>query len=792
MIVAAIGILSCILALATLVGYYFLRSQDVISKPLVLIHAPNDGQQFEVGQLTSVRAAARDDNKIVRFELWVDGQLHQTDISSVPGGISPFPMLIDWQPLTQGTHTLTVRAFNGYGMRSQASVAVESVVTPDRDRDGVADDIDICVDQPGYAATAGCPDRDLDGIADGVDLCPDESGLAEADGCPSITEGDRDGDGVLDEEDSCPEEPGPGLTEGCPDSDGDTVPDVEDACPGEVGWADCEGCPTPGDSDGDGLLDGDDACPEERGPESSEGCPDEDGDGIPDREDACPGEPGPAETGGCPDIDGDTIPDGDDLAPGVPGGADEGGAPPGSDRDGDGAPDDADPCPDEYGEPEDGFCPPPGSDLGAEEDSSFFEIPPFGMDLGIPVEFQALEFSVDEYWGEIWCYIGVGTPDDEVYRRIEFTPEPGVTYWDLRTYLGEEETSHLLWVHEDDVIHVNTECFGPPSRSGGSPVYLYGTSKIHFSSDWHGEDIVTNYAHAEGVYRLCRNGCENDYLPPPFLEDAGIGRRSRFDRRDSYFWHWAWPGERESDIQGFKVYINDNFIDATPSSEYRTLEIPLTEPACGESLSMRVSAYIGTDASAPEIESPLSNPITVDTPPCPRTIRVSFKALNVHGLPADEGGRHTPGPLTGNFWASSGSRIKILEFDGAHCIRAPIGRRCWGLRLREDDPTTLEDYTVLALFDWIQRELDSCRRGPCPGYSAPGTDTIIIEVEPGDDLNVGVHILDHDENNPNDNLFKDEMTINPDTLLPGEILTLPIPGRYLDVHVEFELLPDSP
>ena len=157
MIVAAIGILSCILALATLVGYYFLRSQDVISKPLVLIHAPNDGQQFEVGQLTSVRAAARDDNKIVRFELWVDGQLHQTDISSVPGGISPFPMLIDWQPLTQGTHTLTVRAFNGYGMRSQASVAVESVVTPDRDRDGVADDIDICVDQPGYAATAGCP-----------------------------------------------------------------------------------------------------------------------------------------------------------------------------------------------------------------------------------------------------------------------------------------------------------------------------------------------------------------------------------------------------------------------------------------------------------------------------------------------------------------------------------------------------------------------------------------------------------------------------------------------------------
>ncbi len=788
---AVTGIFSCIVALAVLVGYYFIRSQDVISKPLVLINAPNSGQQFEVGQVTSVQAVARDPNKITRFELWVDGQLHKTDTSSIPGGTSPFPMLTDWQPLTQGPHTITVRAFNGYGMRSQASVTVESVVLLDQDKDGVADEMDACPDQPGYSTAEGCPDRDLDGIADGVDLCPEESGLTEIDGCPGISEGDRDGDGVLDGYDLCPDEPGPALTEGCPDSDGDTIPDLEDACPDEAGWADHDGCPTPGDSDGDGLLDGEDACPEERGPGDTEGCPDEDGDGIPDHEDACPSVPGPAETRGCPDIDGDTVPDEDDLAPGVPGGTEEGGAPPGPDRDGDGAPDDADPCPDEYGEAEDGYCPPPDSDVGTDEDSSFFEIPPFGMDFGTPVEFQALEFSVDEYWGEVWCYIGVGTPDDEVYRRIEFTPEPGVTNWDLRTYLGEEETSHLLWVQEDDVINVNTECSGIPPGSSGPPIYLYGSSEIHFSSDWHGEEIVTDYRHAEGVYRLCRYGCENDYLPPPFLQDAGIGS-DRFFRRDNYFWHWAWPAEREAEIQGFKVYLNDNFVEATSSSEYRTLEIPLTEPACGESITMRVSAYIGVDARAPEIESLLSNPITVDRPPCPRTIRVRFRALNVHGLPADERGRHTPGPLTGNFWASTGSGVKSLEFDGAHCIDAPIGRRCWGLRLREDDPSSLEDYTVMALFDWIQRELDACTRGPCPGYYAPGTDNIIIEIEPGDDLNVGAHILDHDENNPNDNLFKDEITIDPDTLLPGSIIRLPIPGSYLDVHVEIELLSNSP
>ena len=64
-------------------------------------------------------------------------------------------------------------------MRSQASVTVESVVLLDQDKDGVADEMDACPDQPGYSTAEGCPDRDLDGIADGVDLCPEESGLTE-------------------------------------------------------------------------------------------------------------------------------------------------------------------------------------------------------------------------------------------------------------------------------------------------------------------------------------------------------------------------------------------------------------------------------------------------------------------------------------------------------------------------------------------------------------------------------------------------------------------------------------
>jgi len=770
MMMAVTGIMSCIIALAILVGYYFLRSQDVVSKPLVLIHAPNYGQQLEVGQVTSVHAVARDANKIVRFELWVDGQLHKTDTSSIPGGISPFPMLTDWQPLVPGSHTLTVRAFNVQGTRSQASINVESIEVLDQDNDGVADDMDACPDQPGFTTTDGCPDHDSDGVADGIDICPDEAGLPETDGCPSASEGDRDGDGILDEDDICPDESGPGLTEGCPDSDGDLVPDTEDACPDEAGWADREGCPTPGDTDGDGLLDGDDACPDEWGLPEHSGCPDEDGDGILDSEDACPSEPGPAETGGCPDADGDTVPDDDDLVPDVPGPPEGGGAPPGPDSDGDGAPDDADPCPDEYGEAEDGFCPPPEDDMAATEDSSFFEIPPFGMDaLGIPVEFQALEFGVDDHYEDVWCYFGVGALGDEYYRRIEFTPEPGERHWDLRTYLGEEETSQVLWAQEDQLIHVKTECYGPPSRSGGSPVYLYETSELHGISDWDGHDIAIANRHSEGVYRLCRNGCENDYFPPPHLFDAGFSR-------SNFYWGWDWPRERDGEIRGFKLYVDGNFV-ASATTDHRWFEIPLTEPNCGERVTLQVSAWSGADARVPEIESPLSNPLVWAAEACPRTVRVTFITLAVHNRPGDERGQESVGPIYGDFFVVSGSSLKSLRFDGAHILPPGPWNPLRGLRLAEIE------YDILNIFNWIRRQE---RYHPLYSYSAPSTNSLVIELGSWDDLVIGGDIMDTDLRNSNDVIFDEQETVRVGGTSLDPPLTITISGRYLDLIVKIE------
>lgn len=196
---------------------------------------------------------------------------------------------------------------------------------PDRDGDGIIDNEDNCPDTPGLPEFVGCPDTDKDGIMDSEDACPKDSGLVEFEGCP-----DTDGDGIKDLDDACPEDPGPAEYQGCPDTDLDGLPDNTDGCPETKGPKDNNGCPY-GDKDGDGVVDKDDACIDTPGPKENKGCPyaDLDGDGVLDKDDACIDTPGPPENNGCPfsDLDGDGVLDKDDRCPQTPGPATNQGCP---------------------------------------------------------------------------------------------------------------------------------------------------------------------------------------------------------------------------------------------------------------------------------------------------------------------------------------------------------------------------------------------------------------------------------------------------------------------------------
>jgi OmpA-OmpF porin, OOP family len=187
-------------------------------------------------------------------------------------------------PPTPRQPVVPVTIANGHHHRSTG---------PDRDGDGIPDDVDRCPDDPedfdGFQDADGCPDldNDRDGVPDMDDKCPNVPGPAP-DGCPRSPVGDRDGDGIPDDVDKCPDDPedfdGFQDADGCPDPDNDHdgILDVDDLCPNDPedkdGFQDADGCPDP-DNDQDGILDKDDKCPNE--PETYNGY--QDADGCPDR-----------------------------------------------------------------------------------------------------------------------------------------------------------------------------------------------------------------------------------------------------------------------------------------------------------------------------------------------------------------------------------------------------------------------------------------------------------------------------------------------------------------------------
>mgnify|MGYP002631741547 CR=1 FL=1 len=139
-------------------------------------------------------------------------------------------------------------------------VAFGGGIGPDKDRDGVPNRQDKCVDdaedKDDFQDEDGCPDLDDDGdgVPDEDDACrlvaEDVDGFEDKDGCP---DDDNDGDGILDKDDRCRDkaEDADGFEDmdGCPelDNDADGFMDTEDACTNAMetwnSYLDQDGCP---------------------------------------------------------------------------------------------------------------------------------------------------------------------------------------------------------------------------------------------------------------------------------------------------------------------------------------------------------------------------------------------------------------------------------------------------------------------------------------------------------------------------------------------------------------------
>ncbi|MBN1220734.1 MAG: FHA domain-containing protein [Anaerolineae bacterium] len=838
--ILALLALAFLLAAAALIYFLWPREE---TRPLVLINSPRQGEQVEVGQELTVHSIARDEGKVTRVELWVDGQLQESQASALPGGTSPFPLLVRWRPSSPGPHTLIARAFNAQGRHGQASVNVEATAEADRDDDGVLDEADACPDEAGWEETDGCPDSDGDGIPNEADTCPDEAGLSEAGGCPVPGEQDQDGDGVLDEADACPEEVGSSLTEGCPDTDedglrnsedacpeeaglpehdgcpppgdrdGDGVVDADDDCPDEAGSSEQSGCPAPGDRDGDGLVDADDDCPDEAGLSEHAGCPDSDGDGVRDRDDACPDEPGLPGLGGCPDSDGDGVRDRDDACPHEPGPA-PGGCPGpgpgggGDDDDGDGIPNNVDECPDEPG-PAPSGCPIP--ELGGLGDLEPW--PPGGLfDLGDdviilhPVEFEALEFTVNQDYDEVWCYASLAGGDVE---RHSFEPLDE-RQWDIAGQLGGIN-SRVVPVAEGQPLQVQVEC-------GASNIYLWETEEspggglpeagawgtiwdlgsftaLHNREDWNG-DVLTSppitggdEGHSFQVkYRLCADSCEAVAFAPPLLQLTEVGPPGGGDP-----WlralTWRWEGD-ESMINGFRLYVNGSYYRAFRPDQ-RSWELPshLQDPACGERLEFQMTTFEGP-TPVPNRESPRSNSLVLEGPPCLRRILVTFSQLQTHNFPADPDSSlcwpNQAGPIYGRFGVNDSSfELNTVYGQRRACTRGVDCNTVTGQCLNPNS-----SYSMANLIENCVDSRNGLSRRRQDQLACPYIPSIIVELGPDDDVSIWAEIRDADGDGASDTIFHGQLPRRAADLIPGEY-TIGDSRFLVDLTVRVEELPSN-
>jgi hypothetical protein len=96
-ILALGGLLAC-LAVIAVVALFLLRPRQMLTPPSVVLQQPPHGSHVALGEPTVIIGTARDLDRIVRVELWADGQLVAVRRSDRSEGFNPFPFFYDWTP----------------------------------------------------------------------------------------------------------------------------------------------------------------------------------------------------------------------------------------------------------------------------------------------------------------------------------------------------------------------------------------------------------------------------------------------------------------------------------------------------------------------------------------------------------------------------------------------------------------------------------------------------------------------------------------------------------------------
>jgi len=220
----------------------------------------------------------------------------------------------------------------------------------------------------------------------------------------------------------------------------------------------------------------------------------------------------------------------------------------------------------------------------------------------ILVEFEAVEFAVDEDYNDVYCYVSLADEPVERVPEIGFFRPAGERQWDIAEHLGGEN-SRIVEMPPAHPLRVFVECYG---WVGDTHEYLGVLDVLHPSEDWDGHLIHARGTGGEGFRLAYRINPVPSIIPAPYnLVYASLGER--------FYLNWRWDGN-EAEIDGFRVYRNDNLI-ASVGADFQGLEVSTwTTQHCGGINEFYVTAYRGEFGEG--LESLPSNLVAFAGPPC--------------------------------------------------------------------------------------------------------------------------------------------------------------------------------
>ena len=115
-VLSVLAVLACLaLGVSALLYYRHQQARAQNEPPSVMITEPAEGASTLADTYLGVSAMAFGGIPITRAELWVDGELIDTEETHIEGGISPFYVSFELL-VPQGLHTVFVRAVNATGL----------------------------------------------------------------------------------------------------------------------------------------------------------------------------------------------------------------------------------------------------------------------------------------------------------------------------------------------------------------------------------------------------------------------------------------------------------------------------------------------------------------------------------------------------------------------------------------------------------------------------------------------------------------------------------------------------